>query len=324
MKRAAAALVLVAIGCRPHRYDIGGGIDPGFHVQDPPRVDVPTEAELLADVQWLASPERDGRLAGSDGERASFAWLEKRFRALGLDVTMRRVPLAGPGETQDLVAVLPGNDPRAGWILVGAHVDHLGPGYPGADDNASGVAAMLGVATAMAHSPRIGATVVFVGFGGEEQGLIGSRFLASDPPLPLARCTAMINLDMVGRSPFLGAGDYSIPKALAGIKNGPAVGILDDVPDSPLLATARKACAITTYAAEDFPTLSPRIRDEAKNRSDDSPFAEQGVHTLFFSTSLQDDYHQPTDTADKIDPVILRGVARCVRGTVESLAHPAR
>jgi Zn-dependent M28 family amino/carboxypeptidase len=210
----------------------------------------------------------------------------------------------------------------------GAHVDHLGVQarkiYPGADDNASGVAGMLGVATAMAGSDRPRAPILFVGFGAEEEGQVGSRWLAAHPPRPLASCAAAINIDMIGRSPFLGADRYDLPKALVGIAPGPAVGVLDGIHGSAVLGVARAACAkagIKMYAAEDFPLLEEQIRDEATDRSDDAAFSDAGVSTLLFSTSLQDDYHQPTDTHDKIDPVTLHRITCAIRHTAEQLAR---
>ncbi|HEY1553425.1 MAG TPA: M28 family peptidase [Kofleriaceae bacterium] len=288
--------------------------------------DVPAANELVADAAWLADPAREGRAAGSPGERAADDWVAGRFAKLGLQPAgdggwFQEVPLAAGGTTRNVLGWLPGTDSAAAWVLVGAHIDHLGKGFPGADDNASGVAGMLGVAAAaVAAHPR--ASILFVGFGGEEIGLVGSRWLVAHPPRPLAHCATAINLDMIGRSPFLGAREYTLPKALAGIGAGPAVGVLDAPRASSQLAIARSACAragIAMHAAEDFPNLEPQIRDEARDRSDDSPLADAGVHTLFFSTSLQDDYHKPTDTIEKLDALTLRAITRAVWLTVAGL-----
>ncbi len=289
---------------------------------------------LVADIAWLADPAREGRRAGSRGEADADAWLAERFAKLGLVAAgdgggwLQRVPMGADQHTANVIGWLPGRDPTAPWILVGAHVDHLGVDdrgqlYPGADDNASGVAAMLGVATALAASEQLRGGVLFVGFGGEEVGLLGSKWLAGHMPQPVERCAAVINLDMVGRSPFLGAREYAMPRMIAGIDNAPAVGVLDGESGSPLVAVAREACGeagIRMYAAEDFPHLEASFREQAAGRSDDSSFSALHLPTLFFSTSLQDDYHQPTDTVDKIDGDTLRKITQAVRVVVRRLA----
>jgi hypothetical protein len=291
--------------------------------------ELPAADSLIADIEWLASPDRHGRRAGTADERAVDAWVASRFEALCLQPAgdggswFQQVS-GGSTTTANVLAWLPGTGDD--WVMLGAHVDHLGEDaagyYPGADDNASGVAAMLGVAAALATSGPRPVGVLFVGFGGEEVGLVGSRWLAAHPSRPLDHCRGVINLDMVGRSPFLGAHEYALPKHLAGIGDGPAVGVLDDVPAQRLLALARRACAeagITMYAAEDFKLIEGKIREAARGRSDDTPFAAVGVPTLFFSTSLQDDYHRRTDTVDKVDATTLRAIAVAVRLTIDSI-----
>jgi Zn-dependent M28 family amino/carboxypeptidase len=304
------------------------------HAPERRYTDVPRADALLADVRWISDLARRGRAAGGPEERETADWLANRFAKLGLTPAgdsgtwLQSVPMRAGTASQNVMAWLPGTEPGARWILVGAHVDHLGVHdgevYPGADDNASGIAGMLGVATAMVESDRPRASILFVGFGAEEQGLVGSRWLAAHPPKPLETCAAVINIDMIGRSPFLGAEGYDLPKALVGIAPGPAVGVLDDSHASVVIDAARVASAqagIRMFAAEDFPLLEQRIRDEARDRSDDAPFSEAGVPTLLFSTSLQDDYHRPTDAIEKIDPITLHKITRAIRFTAEQLAR---
>src|SRR2546427_12178155 len=105
----------------------------------------------------------------------------------------------------NVVGILPGHDPALAdeAVVIGAHFDHLGrvdgDVYPGADDNASGTAVVLGLARAFAASGGTARTLVFALFGAEELGLIGSRHYVGHPVVPLAQTVAMVNFDMVGR-----------------------------------------------------------------------------------------------------------------------------
>ena len=169
--------------------------------------------ELRAHVYRLASPEFLGR-SGAGAARAS-RHLADAFRRLGLKPAFggsyfQPIP-AAEGATgfvgRNVAAVLPGADPalKGQWVLLGAHYDHLGKRggvlYPGADDNATGVAMLLEVAEHFAlcgQRPR--RTLVFAAFDREEAGLLGSKHFAGRPPLPLAGLKAVLTADMLGRS----------------------------------------------------------------------------------------------------------------------------
>ena len=193
----------------------------------------------------------------------------------------------------NVLAVLPGSDPalRKEFVLLGAHLDHCGDWpslLPGADDNASGSAALLEVAKAAARlSPRPGRTLVFAWFAGEEMGLLGSRHLASHLPPSLGRCVAMINLDMVG------AGDGAY---VAGGKNFPE------------LMTALQR-------ARDAAELSFKLKDglsKGEARADHGPFQQAGVPavSLFGMGGSHHGYHTPEDTAYFITPRTMEAAGR--------------
>lgn len=289
---------------------------------------VASELQIRADATELAGAAYAGRKAGTLDEQRAADWLARAFRALCLTAGgdgatwYQDVPLPD-GHSRNVLAWLAPPAPNEPWLIVGAHVDHLGVDasgvvFPGADDNASGVAAMLAVAASL-KPPR--GNILFVGFGAEEVGLVGSKWLAEHLPGDPAKLVGVINLDMVGRSPFLGAKDYEVMKTAVGISAGPAVGVLDDQHGSPLLESARRACksvGLQMYAAEDFPLLESQIREMA-GRSDDVSFSRRGIRTLFFSTSLQDDYHRTTDTADKLDPAVTLSISRAIVALVPLL-----
>ncbi len=195
--------------------------------------------------------------------------------------------------TANIIGLREGTDPvlKHEVVVIGAHMDHLGMGgissldpsrkpaiHPGADDNASGTAAVLGLAKSLPPTKR---SVLFICFSGEERGLLGSQFYVNNPLIPLEKTVAMLNLDMVGRLKnnklsALGVGTGDVWPAY-----------LDDV------------------------NLSAKFqlsRDEGSfGGSDHQSFAAKSVPVLFFFTGLHEDYHRPSDTPDKID---ADGIAR--------------
>jgi aminopeptidase YwaD len=208
---------------------------------------------------------------------------------------------------RNVVAVLPGSDPtlRQEAVLIGAHYDHLGRGdegsafgaagqiHPGADDNASGTAAMLEVAEALAGeriAPR--RSILFVAFTGEERGLIGSLALAEQATR--RHVVAMLNLDMVGRM------------------RGGAVEVGGST-------TAREWEAIARAANDEKLALTfPR---RVAPNSDHAPFLNKDIPSLFLFTGLHGDYHRASDTWDKVDADGIARTARLARRIVVAVAN---
>jgi peptidase M28-like protein/PDZ domain-containing protein len=204
----------------------------------------------------------------------------------------------------NVIGVLPGADPALASeaVVVGAHYDHLGRAdgvvYPGADDNASGTAVVLGLARAFAAAGAAGRTVVFAFFGAEELGLIGSRHYVSRPVVPLDRTVAMVNFDMVGRL------------------EGRVMSVGGGDSGSRLRTLVSNAAQLEGVAVE--------INGSPHGPSDHSRFYSAGVPVLFFFTGGHSDYHRPTDTADKIDAAGMARVAAVGARVVERLASEAR
>lgn len=251
-----------------------------------------TAAALLAagvDVRALAVPgEADGRPHSRPlGVRARLA----------VEVRHERAP------TANVAAVLPGRDPAVAGecVVVGAHHDHLGLGgdaslapeqvgtvHPGADDDASGVAVVLAAARAAAQAGPARRTLVFVAFGAEELGVLGSSLFVKEPPPGCAvdRMQLMVNLDMVGR---LRGGRLYVEGA------GSGRGL-------------RELVAGATGRAPPLP-LRLAFGDEI-GAGDQTSFHARGVPVVFLFTGPHADYHRPTDTPDKVDPAGLVEVAR--------------
>jgi Peptidase family M28/PDZ domain len=204
------------------------------------------------------------------------------------------------GRARNVVGILPGGDAklRDQAIVIGAHYDHLGRGgehslapdrygeiHPGADDNASGTAAVIALARAFTQTGSR-RTLVFAAFSGEELGLLGSSHYVKNPPWPLAKTYAMLNMDMIGR-----LRDDKIY----------IMGVDTAAEFRPLVAEAVAGSG-----------LQASITGDGYGPSDHTSFYASGVPVLMFFTGPHEDYHRPSDTADKINAEGLEKVARLV------------
>ena len=279
---------------------------------------------LMRDVAALADPRLDGRDAGHEGEHAAARYVAERLQRAGLAPVAQPVPY-GDGST-NVYAVLPGTSPEV--IVLGAHLDHLGRQgdllYPGADDNASGVALVLGIAETLAATrDRRGRTIVVAFFGAEERGLVGSRYFVLHPPMPLARVVAMVNVDMIAR-PLLDQWRYRPALRLVGIDRDAAVGLVGARHFPALRALADAAFVAeggAVVSAEDLPDLVGReVEAQSAGRSDSASFEEHGIPSLFFGDGESSDYHRPSDTVDKLSPALLAQRAAAIARVVDALA----
>ncbi len=201
-------------------------------------------------------------------------------------------------KTANVVAFLPGRDPllKKETIVAGAHYDHLGLGGPGsgsrqpdtlaihygADDNASGVGAILEIAGKVAYEKDNRRGFLFVAFGAEEMGLLGSRKFMEEPPAEMGRVAAMFNFDMVGRL------DSSRALAIGGT------------------GTSRESEAILK---KNNPGFNLALSPDGTGPSDHATFYLKGIPVFFFSTGAHSDYHTPGDRFEKLNAEGIREVA---------------
>ncbi len=218
------------------------------------------------------------------------------------DVTRKEVP------AYNVIGILEGADPslKNESVIIGAHYDHLGRGgegslaprsgeiHHGADDNASGTAGVLELARLFtSQRPRPKRTIVFIAFGGEEEGLLGSKYYVDHPVVPLANTVAMINMDMIGRMKDrkLVIGGVGTAKEWRGI--------------------------IAQGTADSVRSFDLTLNEDGFGPSDHSSFYGKQIPVLFFWTGTHSDYHKPTDTFEKINYAdearILNLVAYIVR-----------
>jgi hypothetical protein len=255
-------------------------------------------------------------------------------RGAGLSVDVNVVRRESP--SFNVVGILPGSDPK--WkneaIVIGAHYDHLGRGgegslapragdiHHGADDNASGVAGLIELARMFSsQSPKPRRTIVFIAFSGEEEGLIGSNYYVNHAIVPLANTVAMINMDMIGRLKEKslivgGVGTAQEWRALIGAANdvqGMTVSLNSAGPDRTTMPIGIPV--VTGSNGKPVVTLDPgkkfvlTLNEDGFGPSDHSSFYAKQVPVLFFWTGNHEDYHKPSDTADKIN---YEGEARIV------------
>jgi hypothetical protein len=252
-------------------------------------------------------------LSGSITRSAAAALLAGSGRSLetlggpaptGVSVRLRVDLTTEERRAANVIGVLPGTDPAVAGeaVMIGAHYDHLGREggdvYPGADDNASGTAVVLGLARSLAASPPA-RTLVFILFSGEEMGLLGSDHHVRHPSaVPVERMVAMLNFDMVGRL----EGRHVL---VGGVDTGSAFR------------------ALVEPAAKEA-GLDVDLRPAGTGPSDHTRFHGAGVPVLFFHSGSHADYHRPSDTADRIDAAGMARIAHLGRLLVTRIADGAR
>lgn len=278
-----------------------------------------TQQDLIGSVATLASAEMAGRQAGTPGNAKARAWIVEQLRAVGLPplvdkgfempFTFERRGNAQTPPTQmhgvNIGAVCRGTGARDnGAIVLTAHYDHLGvrnaATYFGADDNASGVTVLLALAKQCRQSPWMH-DAIFVVFDAEEMGLQGARAFVKAMPIPGNRTIALnINLDMVAR------GDKN-EIYVAGTSHRPAL--------KSILTPVASRAKIKVLFGHD----TGGGEDDWTKQSDHGAFHEAGIPFIYFGVEDHPDYHQPTDTADKIDPSFFFQAALTILDAVSTI-----
>lgn len=258
-------------------------------------------------IDYLASDQMKGRGTGSKEVFKAANYIEKYFKSLKLQglgeqgfrqsfqAKVWKVKVADSiRQADNVIAFLDNNAPLT--LVIGAHYDHLGTGqqgsskdslgvgqiHNGADDNASGVAALLELARIYStNNIKESYNFLFIAFGAEELGLVGSKYFTEHPTLALDKMTAMINMDMIGRlNPDQGVSVIGYgtskkwPEIFEGIK-----------------------APIKFYTGHD-----------GNGGSDQTSFYKKDIPVLFFHTGGHADYHMPTDDPDKINYQGLMGI----------------
>ncbi|MBA2733369.1 MAG: M20/M25/M40 family metallo-hydrolase [Acidobacteria bacterium] len=265
-----------------------------------------------------------GKASGENRKNIA-ASLQNVTLSIKTDIARRNTP------AYNVVGILEGSDPvlKKEAIVIGAHYDHLGRGgsgslatregdiHHGADDNASGVAGMLELARIFsAERAKTKRTLVFIAFSGEEEGLLGSNYYVNHPIVPLGQTVAMINMDMIGRM-------KENKLMIGGV--GTARQWRDWIQAENIKAeTSRTPEGFKAARSIDQFTLS--LNEDGYGPSDHSSFYAKQIPVLFFFTGTHDDYHKPTDTAEKVNYDDERRILFFIAGLLRSIdaAAPRR
>jgi Zn-dependent M28 family amino/carboxypeptidase len=245
------------------------------------------------------------------------AWLTDRFKTIGLQPLDGKHQFAFSFTRNDvtykdaanIAGMCTGTSGAQPVLVVSAHYDHVGVRdgavYHGADDNASGVAVLLALAEQCVRRPFRHNTI-FVAFDAEELGLQGARAFVAEPPIAKERIALNVNLDMVSRS-------SSRELYVAGTYHWPAT--------KPLLDRIAGRAPLKLLFGHDRPKGegNTNAQDDWTNQSDHAAFHAAGIPFVYFGVEDHPDYHKPTDTADKIDPVFLGQVATTILDAVVTL-----
>jgi Zn-dependent M28 family amino/carboxypeptidase len=280
----------------------------------PVRVQTPAidSAQLLKDLETLSADDMEGRLPGTPGAAKARAYIVRRFKEAGIEPIgasfERPFVFRGRGDSGDragvnIVGIVRGTRAPGRFIVVTAHFDHLGVRdgqiFNGADDNASGVAALLAVASQVSAT-KPAHSVVFAALDAEETGLNGSRAFLAEPPVPREGIVMNVNLDMVGRDAknvLFASGTFHYPFLKAYLK---------DVARPP----------VVLRLGHDAPNV--KGEDDWTRDSDHYPFHQAGIPFIYFGVEDEAQHHKATDDADTMTKELFVGAANTILAAVRA------
>jgi Zn-dependent M28 family amino/carboxypeptidase len=288
---AAVAICALTVGAQPTTIDSG---------------------QLLKDLETLSADDMEGRFPGTPGGAKARAYILRRYRDAGIqpigDSFERPFSFGARGRSSDqngvnIVGVVRGRRTPDRYIVITAHFDHLGVRdgqiFNGADDNASGVAALLAVAARLsANQPEH--SIVFAALDAEESGLNGAKAFLKDPPVARAAIVMNVNLDMVARDAknvlfASGTSHYPFLKAY-----------LKDVARPP----------VVLRLGHDMPNV--KGEDDWTRDSDHYPFHQAGIPFVYFGVEDKAQHHRATDDAGTVTREFFIGAANTILAAIRA------
>jgi len=277
--------------------------------QPAPAIKVDAE-QIFRDVQVLSADDMQGRLAGSPGSEKARTYLIGRFTQAGVKPLGQSFERPFAFATRagvdrhgtNLVGIIRGTRQPDRYIVLTAHYDHVGVRngevFNGADDNASGVAALLATAAHFAAAPPEHSLLI-AALDAEEAGLQGARALLREPPVPVASMVVNLNMDMVGRdsgNKLFATGTYHFPYL------------------KPLLEKVAQPPVVLAFGHD-----TPGEKEDWTKDSDHYAFGEAGVPWIYFGVEDFAQHHKATDDVETIDRELLAGAAGTVIAAVQSM-----
>ncbi len=304
-----------------------------------------TEKDLKKHLYTYASDEFEGRNTGSEGQKKAVEYLRNfyiqndikpgdpdkdYFQKMTLNISRGD---EGNVDTENVIAIIEGSEIPEEYLILTAHLDHVGYGrtgsrlrksyvgeikdriHNGADDDGSGTVAMLEIAQAFKQASKKGKgpkrSIIFLHVTGEEKGLLGSAYYSDNPIYPLSKTVANLNLDMIGRIDPTRKGDKREYIYIIGSDHDSQD--LHNISEQTNLQTVNIDLDYR-YNAKDDP-------QRFYYRSDHYNFAKKGIPIIFYFSGTHEDYHLPSDTPDKINYDLLELRSKLIFYTAWNIAN---
>jgi len=304
-----------------------------------------TEKDLKKHLYTYASDEFEGRDTGSKGQKKAVEYLRNfyiqndikpgdpdkdYFQKMTLNISRGD---EGNVDTENVIAIIEGSEIPEEYLILTAHLDHVGYGrtgsrlrksyvgeikdriHNGADDDGSGTVAMLEIAQAFKQASKKGKgpkrSIIFLHVTGEEKGLLGSAYYSDNPIYPLSKTVANLNLDMIGRIDPTRKGDKREYIYIIGSDHDSQD--LHNISEQTNLQTVNIDLDYR-YNAKDDP-------QRFYYRSDHYNFAKKGIPIIFYFSGTHEDYHLPSDTPDKINYDLLELRSKLIFYTAWNIAN---
>ncbi len=288
-----------------------------------------TPDELKDHLYIFASDDFEGKDTGEPGQKKAAEYLRKEFKNLGLTSPegvanyYQEIPsefFDGKfKDTENVVAFIEGGEKAEEILVITSHYDHVGIDnegniYNGADDGGSGPVAILEMAEAFAEAKKDGYTpkrsILFIELTGEEKGLLGSKYYTENPIFPLENTVANLNMDMIGRIDEKHTGNDNYVYLIGSDRLSTDLHEVSEQVNNEFMNMDLDY----TYNDENDP-------NRFYYRSDHYNFAKNNIPVIFYFNGVHKDYHQPTDTAEKIEYEALAKRAKLVFLTAWEIAN---
>lgn len=267
---------------------------------------------LVEDIKYLSTDDLKGRETGTNESATARNYVLKRFRESGIKSFkqdyLQKFSFADRKENKfngvNVIGLIKGKTNPNKYIIISAHYDHVGVQegeiYNGADDNASGTAALFAIAKYFDKN-KPNHSIIFAAFDAEEKGLQGARYFVDNLPVEQKDILLNINMDMISRSgkgELYAAGTFHYPNL------------------KPYIEAIQKDAPVKLLFGHDSPDLG---RDDWTMQSDHGAFHRKQIPFIYFGVEDHVDYHQPTDDFEKIEPKFYVNAVETIVSAVKSI-----